>query len=292
MAAPNFSVTDVVGRGVNFAKASWRQVLGVLLLATVTAALAAGYGYAGRDGPAGILSLINGLVTFMATAALLRLAFRQDQPNRPDFQIGRQGVQWGNPETQLLLVALLLMFWAILAASAVLFVIFLLALFLGLSGAMAGLSASDPEALAEQLGPGVAGGLGLLIIGLLVGLIWLSVRLALYAPATVAAGRVRLFSTMRFTKGRFWKLLGALLLASLPTILAGVVASGVVEALGEPVADDEDTKVVDLPAGLLLGLFTGAVVSLVQLPLITGVYAELYRRLGPGVPVEPERGSA
>jgi hypothetical protein len=196
MAAPDFSVTDVVGRGVNFAKANWRRVLGVLLLATVTAALSAGYGYAGRDGPAGVLSLVNGLVTFMATAALLRLAFQQDQPGRPDFQIGRQGVQWGNPETQLLLVALLLIFWAILAASAVVFVIFLLALFLGLSGAMSGLSASTPEALASQLGPGLTMGLGLFLIALGVGLIWLSVRLALYAPATVAAGRVRLFSTL------------------------------------------------------------------------------------------------
>lgn len=289
MAAPNFSVTEVVGHGVNFARANTGRVLGVLLLAAVVGGVGTGLDAAGRNG--GVFNLLNWVLSIVATGALLRLAFRADQPDRADFQVGAQGFQWRNTETQLLLAALTLVFIFAMAVLALIFVLILIGVFAGLSGALASVqAAATPDELVEQLGPGLATAFMLVLLGFLCVVIWLAVRLTLYAPATVAEGRMRVFESMALTKGRFWKLLGALILASLPTILASVIAGGVVEAVGEQ--GEDGTKVVDLPLGLALGLITGLVVSLVQIPLVIGVYAELYRRLGPPVPAEPVKRSA
>jgi hypothetical protein len=286
MAAPDFSITDVVGRGVNFGRDHWRAVAGVLALNAVVGGLNIGLDFADRE-EGNVFGLFSFVVSIMAAGALLRLAFQRDQPGRPDFRIGPQGLQWRGPEWRLTGAALLLLLVFFLMSLALIFVLVLFGVFLGLTGVMSGIGeGASADQIAERLGPGAAGGLALMLLAFLVAVLWLAVRLALYSPATVAQGRIQLFATYSLTKGRFWKLLGTIVLASLPTIVAGLVAGGVVQVLGQAQVED-GPKIVALPVGLGLGFAVGAVASFVQLPLISGVYAELYRKLAGGVPAEP-----
>lgn len=289
MAAPDFSVTEVVGRGVNFHRANWRRVLGVLLLVTVAGTVQLGASHAGADQLSGWAALIYLPATLMATAALLRLAFQADRPGRPDLAIGPQGVQWGMPEWRLLGASLAVVGVVMLAVLVLAFVLLLFGVVVGLSGAMSALAGADPEQMVERMGPGMAVALLAFLLAFAVGLVWFSVRLSLISPATVALGRMTVFSTLPWTKGRFWKLLGALLLASLPVLTVTILTSSLVEVLGTA-AEEDGPKTVALPVGLALGFIEAAVTALIQLPLSAGVSAELYRRLGPGVPASTRAG--
>jgi len=56
---------------------------------------------------------------------------------------------------------------------------------------------------------------------------WVAVRLSFAAPMTFAQQKIRLFSSWRLTKGRFWPLLGCYLLALVFVILVGLVDAAV-----------------------------------------------------------------
>lgn len=55
--------------------------------------------------------------------------------------------------------------------------------------------------------------------------IWLAVRLCLAIPITMAERRIAIFDSFAFTKGRFWPLLGMVLLAGVMSIVVGLLGS-------------------------------------------------------------------
>ena len=55
--------------------------------------------------------------------------------------------------------------------------------------------------------------------------IWLAVRLSLAIPITMAERRIAIFDSFAFTKGRFWPLLGMVLLAGVMSIVVGLLGS-------------------------------------------------------------------
>lgn len=90
--------------------------------------------------------------------------------------------------------------------------------------------------VAVGVGKGVGGTAAAWLVGLLVGvtcvalLIWLSVRLSLALPITFAEKRIALFDSWKLTKGRFWGLLGMMLLALIFAIVVGVLGGLIANA--------------------------------------------------------------
>lgn len=75
-------------------------------------------------------------------------------------------------------------------------------------------------------GGGPAAIIGLLGFGVVVGLfVWLSVRLSLAVPITVAEKRFAFFDSFSLTKGRFWSLLGMAVLAFVMVLLVQLLSS-------------------------------------------------------------------
>ena len=87
-------------------------------------------------------------------------------------------------------------------------------------------------ALAFRTSAPAVGVIGAILIYLLMiaAYIWVGVRLSFAAPMTFTQKRIRLFSSWRLTKGRFWPLLGCYLLAwvfMVLVLLVDLVVSGV-----------------------------------------------------------------
>ncbi|HWQ87890.1 hypothetical protein [Brevundimonas sp.] len=72
-------------------------------------------------------------------------------------------------------------------------------------------------------GAAIAGVVGFLAI--ICGLVWLSVRLSLAVPITVAEKRFAFFDSFNVTKGRFWPLLGMAVLAIVMVLLVQLLSS-------------------------------------------------------------------
>jgi hypothetical protein len=109
----------------------------------------------------------------------------------------------------------------------VLVVTFVLGLVMSL-GAVAALVAFGILIAATQAagGGGFTAIVGLLGFGAVVGLfVWLSVRLSLAVPITVAEKRFAFFDSFRVTKGRFWPLLGMAVLAVVMVLLVQLLSS-------------------------------------------------------------------
>lgn len=80
-------------------------------------------------------------------------------------------------------------------------------------------------------GPAVAAGV-IGTLALIAFFIWLSVRLSLAVPITVAEKRFAFFDSFNLTKGRFWPLLGMAVIAVVMTLLVELLSSMVVLPLG------------------------------------------------------------
>ena len=151
----------------------------------------------------------------------------------------------GADELRMVLVSLLLLIIAALVVLAVAF-------------AVAGAAAAMPGTGWKVL-TGLVGGLGGLCLAA-----WVGVRLCLATPMTFAERRVRLFGSWRLTRGRFWPLLGAFLLAFVLTLAVSTVMQIVV--------------------AIIMGLSGGALASVIQAgdfnPAVLARLAAAYRAVG------------
>ena len=140
----------------------------------------------------------------------------------------------------------------------------------GAGGGLGGGAPTAPVTATPQSSVTLAAGLLALALGLAG--IWVGVRVCLFPAATIAEKRIMVFSTWRLTKGQFWLILATLFIVFLPALLLTMVLLTVTltDALER-----------------LVGLMLSVVHAFVELPLVCGLYAYLYRGLRPPVMTPP-----
>ena len=278
MAQSNVPVMEAARAAYRFWREAWRPALGALLLLGAAAAVQYYMAATGQVGWSMLATLVTLPVQMVAYGALFRLAFADERSGEPEFQIGPGGLQWGRLETRLLGATLLLLLLAFVAVLLFAFVM-VVAMMVAAGGAAAELEGADtPQEMIEALGPR-----GLLILGVvmvvgLVGALWASVRLALVLPATAFTGKVQVFETWKLTKGQFWRILAAMIIASAPSIIWAVFNGAVEGALGEDGAR-EGVKVLPAATAAIMALLAGVVTGVLQAPLTVGLTSFLYRGL-------------
>lgn len=208
------------------------------------------------------------LMTVLAEAALLRVYFGAGKPDDPDYRVGPLGFQFGKAE-------LLVLASQLLCAPLLIFIAALLLLVLGAFlvslGVVSGAVPKTPEELLA-LGPNLWLAVGVVVAGLFLWS-WVGLRLSLASAASVAERRVLALSTFALTRGRFWLLLACQLLMRAPLLALSFIIDPLVAKQG-----------VQVQAVLLLAM--GLLASFWLTPLLTGVGAYVYTRVGP-VPTKP-----
>ena len=278
MAQSNVPVMEAARAAYRFWREAWRPALGALLLLSAATAVQTYLAATGRTGWAMLAMLPSLIAQMVAYGALFRLAFADERTGEPAFQTGPGGLQWGGMETRLLGATLLLFLLAFLAVILFTFV-FLIAFMVAAGGAPEGLEGADtPQELVEALG--ARGVLVLLVTSLAAAAlaIWASVRLALVLPATASTGKVQVFETWPLTKGQFWRIFAAMLIASAPPIV-GAIFSGGAEGVLAVEGDREGVQVLPPAAAAVMAVAGGLVAGVLQAPLSAGLTAYLYRGL-------------
>lgn len=275
MAAERISVLDTVGEAVRFARTGRRAAIVPLTLGAVFGMASLMGQYTAHPALA-LLSILQILSSIMAVSAMLQGALpgapEQSSPPQPP-RLG--GLQWGMNEWRLTgSIALLALVFALMAALG----IFIAAAMLMSSGSIQAIGALRPgltqEDLVRVLGPQRMEALALLYLAFTLVALWIWVRLSLYAPATIASRTVAVFDSWGLTRGRFWPMFFVILLTFLPSFTVWFVVGGLQGALG-----GRADGTVSLPLAVMLAALASGVASFVQLPLSTGAYFALYRRL-------------
>lgn len=139
------------------------------------------------------------------------------------------------------------------------------------------------------------------LVGSLCAVIYLAVRLSFAPAVTFETGKVVLFKSMPETKGLFWPLLGAYLLAAVMSVIVvlliwtivsaiGLIASGDFAATGKMLrADTSSLQAYFTPAGIVQALFSG-VISVLTTLIVFGPAPTIYRELKGGAPDTPTTG--
>ena len=241
----------------------WRGAWGAILAAAVIWGI--------QPLAAGAASLIwapFGLVaTLVLAGALGRIAITEDLPQARRLGLGPAGLQFGRPELRLLGAGLLCAVFLAMILSVVALV--LLALF-----GMAELNAQAIE-LRQWSAVGPVWKLALLALVTafaLFAVVAFSVRLSLFAPATIGRGHMVSLQSMSIARGALWPLMiGQAITAIPPLVLTVLSAVGLLSRTS--------------------GWIVGAVVLIaVQAPLTTGYLGAAYRRLERWTPLEKPHG--
>lgn len=251
-------VMGAVRAAADFARKNVRHTAGVLALVMV---LNVAGDLGGRNV---LLSIVVGVGTVlagvMANAALLRLAFADEHPGDPDFRIGPQGFQWGRTEIRLLGAILLVALFFVLAL--------LVLLLLAVVAAIATMALGHPNAPIPTpqtpLPPAGQLAISVLVTLFVLAGLWVAVRICVYPAATVAEKRVQVFSTWALTRGHFASIFAALVLVLAPAM---ILAVGIEACSAFPAVQG------------VLALVFAAVSAFVVGPMVTGLYAHLYRIL-------------
>lgn len=147
---------------------------------------------------------------------------------------------------------------------------------------------------AAALGGGAGALIGVLIgLGTLAFMIFVIVRLSLAGPMTFAQGRLKVFESWRLTKGHFWRLLGAYVLALALTVvvlllaliiyaaIAAISVGGDLSQVGAVFAPDMSSVGAYFTTSMIIYLLFGAVLGAVQNAVLYAPPAVAYRELGP-----------
>ena len=128
----------------------------------------------------------------------------------------------------------------------------------------------------------------LLVLGAIALFTWLSVRLSLAIPITMAEQRFAIFDSFAFTRGRFWPLLGMALLAWVLSMVVGLLGSLVAMPLqmatgGGMMAleglEEESLQVIVQSAWPAIAAWIGinAVMSALQVAVVYAPFSAAYR---------------
>lgn len=139
------------------------------------------------------------------------------------------------------------------------------------------------------------------LVGSFCAVIYLAVRLSFAPAVTFETQKITVFKSMPETKGLFWPLLGAYVLAVVMSIIVvlliwtivsaiGLVASGDLSATGKMLrADTSSLQAYFTPAGIVQALFSG-VISILTTLIVFGPAPTIYRELKGGAPDAPTTG--
>jgi hypothetical protein len=142
--------------------------------------------------------------------------------------------------------------------------------------------------------------LAVLLPVLLCVFIYLGVRLSLASPLTFATGRINIFGSWGMTRGRFWPLFGAYLIAfalgfvvTALTLGIGVLAvailGGGVAALGPAFQSDLSTVAANLSPARLIYLAISSIGAALSAPITICPPAAIYLALTGGAPASISR---
>ncbi|WP_298097475.1 hypothetical protein [Brevundimonas sp.] len=170
----------------------------------------------------------------------------------------------------------------VLVVSVVLFLVFMALIFVlsGLIGVAVGMTvAAEAPALWLLV--------VLLVLGAIALFAWLSVRLSLAIPITMAERRIAIFDSFGVTKGRFWPLLGMALLAWFLSMVVGLLGSLVAMPLematGGMTAleglEDESLQVILQAAwpAIAAWILINSVMSALQVAVVYAPFSAAYR---------------
>lgn len=201
-------------------------------------------------------------------AALYRMALRPGETSR-------FGIELGGDEARLAgLYLALTAFLTLIGIVAFTAVLIVMAGVIGFSGDMQAIQAAqgDPAAMAQALGP--VGTLLYMICfaGFIALMVWVGVRLALAAPATIAEKRFQMLATWPWTKGSVLRIIAAFILAVLPAALViGLIQSGIEGAM------DGASRATLAIVLFIMNWISSATVGVIS----AGLYAYLYTGLRP-----------
>ena len=146
------------------------------------------------------------------------------------------------------------------------------------------------------MGGPTGGFLGLLsLLGSLCAVVYGAVRLSFAPAVTFETGKLTILKSLPETKGLFWPLLGAYLLATVMSIIVvlliwtivsaiGLIASGDLSATGQMLRTDTSSlQAYFTPAGIVQALFSG-LISILTTLIVFGPAPTIYRELKGGSP--------
>jgi hypothetical protein len=279
-------VGAAIGASFRFIGEAWSKAWGIMLIAVWFAAMLEAVELLKPEwGFVSFLGLIATLfVSAAATAALYRLRFAEDHPGDGAYAAHSAGLQWDGLEWRVLGANLLIgiIIGVILVVA---LIIWGVALGVTLSGDAAALQAvengSDSEKMAAlgriMLGPG---GLvsAVILIPTIGGLIYLSARLAVFAPLAAETRAFDFGKAWTMTRGAVLALIIGAMVIYLVLAVIGAVAGGLAGFLAGVTGQ--------LGAGRIWGGIAGqAVAQALSTPLFAGLVLYVYRiqRGDPGV---------
>lgn len=274
----NVPVLESVRAAFEFRRLHWREAGGALAFVAAAATVDSGGQIAGELGLAKVGQIAGFFAFWMAYGALMRVAFADENKGDPAFKPGPQGFQWALPELRLIGAFVVLLFTCVVAIA-----VFAFAgvMFVAVTGLFAKVDPNaTPQTILAALTPGQRASLyGIVGVSLLAGLYAL-LRLCLAPAATVARGRINVFSAWKLTQGQALRILAAIVLVNLPSILVVIGMGMVLQLIGQPVAGNPIPH-APLPLALALAALPGIISGFIQLPLSVGLAAYLYRGLRP-----------
>jgi hypothetical protein len=259
------SSKDVSGRRLDLARAlgdagravprAWSLAWGALVGAAVVAAAPA-LGWPGGGAMGLLWGLLTALTALVLAGALFRIGVGEDAAGARALGLQPAGLQFGRPELRLLgALLLVLIFLAMIGCVLALVVV-----------AVAGMAELDVAAIQARRWGEVGETWKLAVLGL-IGLIavavplLLTVRLSLFAPATLGRRGVVSLNSMGVAYGSFWPLLAGLVTTAAPTlVLAALAVAGALK-------------------GTAAGLAWPLVLVGLQAPLTAGFLSAAYRQL-------------
>lgn len=247
---PTLNLAEALGQTLRGLAPAWRGAWGAMV---VCIALMAAVIFLPESRLSWLVALAAVAAGLALKGGLLRLALREP------VGLGPAGLQLGKPEARLLGAALLCLLLIVMIVAVVGLVLL----------AVAGMAELDADAIARR-DWGAAGEAWKLAVVSLAGLgavfvvVSLFVRLSLYAPATVARGRMVSLDSFIIVRGSAWPLFAGLFITSAPVILLMMLSSA------------------ELVSGRTGGLVWALVLAGLQAPLTTGFVSAAYRQLDGG----------
>lgn len=152
------------------------------------------------------------------------------------------------------------------------------------SGIDPSLAQSDPEAFQQAFAAAMGTGPGFVLIFLGLALIalavFVSVRLIFVTAATVHEKRMMVFQTWSFSKGNFWRIVGAILIVTLPLAIGASILSAIFQAIILGSVDDKALMEAGAASLFAVGFVQGAANAIIAVATV-GLVGYLYKGLRP-----------